>query len=196
MTRAGGELGLAFPNGAGRVESLANINNRSWKPFCAALELVDRTGKPLYNFHALRHACASLWIEQGIPAKKIQTWMGHSSIKVTQDLYGHLFASDADDAAIAARIESELLSCSHARTLPTVDFAKVCKAPKTQGLNWQRLRTGDNAKSSHSVFSNVLNYRANGWCPGTELNRRHADFQSAALPTELPGRRTGAGAGL
>ena len=25
-------------------------------------------------------------------------------------------------------------------------------------------------------------------CPGTDLNRRHADFQSAALPTELPGR--------
>src|SRR5436190_9801194 len=23
------------------------------------------------------------------------------------------------------------------------------------------------------------------WCRGTELNRRHADFQSAALPTEL-----------
>ncbi len=26
------------------------------------------------------------------------------------------------------------------------------------------------------------------WCPGTELNRRHEDFQSSALPTELPGR--------
>src|SRR5262245_6296273 len=25
------------------------------------------------------------------------------------------------------------------------------------------------------------------WCPGTELNRRHRDFQSLALPTELPG---------
>jgi hypothetical protein len=24
-------------------------------------------------------------------------------------------------------------------------------------------------------------------CPGTELNRRHEDFQSSALPTELPG---------
>ena len=23
------------------------------------------------------------------------------------------------------------------------------------------------------------------WCPGAELNSRHADFQSAALPTEL-----------
>jgi hypothetical protein len=27
------------------------------------------------------------------------------------------------------------------------------------------------------------------WCPETELNRRHADFQSAALPTELSGHR-------
>jgi hypothetical protein len=25
-----------------------------------------------------------------------------------------------------------------------------------------------------------------GWCRGAELNRRHTDFQSVALPTELP----------
>ena len=29
----------------------------------------------------------------------------------------------------------------------------------------------------------------NEWCPGADLNHRHADFQSAALPTELPGHR-------
>src|SRR5580765_8040722 len=29
------------------------------------------------------------------------------------------------------------------------------------------------------------------WCPGAESNHRHADFQSAALPTELPGRTIG-----
>src|SRR5215471_19579272 len=28
------------------------------------------------------------------------------------------------------------------------------------------------------------------WCPGAESNHRHHDFQSCALPTELPGRRT------
>ena len=33
-----------------------------------------------------------------------------------------------------------------------------------------------------------------GWCLGPESNQRHADFQSAALPTELP-RRSGYGAG-
>ena len=27
----------------------------------------------------------------------------------------------------------------------------------------------------------------NLWCPGAESNHRHEDFQSTALPTELPG---------
>ena len=33
------------------------------------------------------------------------------------------------------------------------------------------------------------------WCPGAELNHRHRDFQSRALPTELPGRRARRAAG-
>jgi len=33
-----------------------------------------------------------------------------------------------------------------------------------------------------------LKNRENMWCPGTESNRRHSDFQSLALPTELPGQ--------
>src|SRR3989304_9900245 len=31
-------------------------------------------------------------------------------------------------------------------------------------------------------------YLKEEWWPGSESNQRHADFQSAALPTELPGR--------
>ena len=29
------------------------------------------------------------------------------------------------------------------------------------------------------------------WCPGAESNHRHEDFQSTALPTELPGQKRG-----
>ena len=45
---------------------------------------------------------------------------------------------------------------------------------KTEGLN------------PLSSISNQKICRGFEWCRGTELNRRHADFQSAALPTELP----------
>ena len=45
---------------------------------------------------------------------------------------------------------------------------------KTEGLN------------PLSSISNQNICRGFDWCRGTELNRRHADFQSAALPTELP----------
>src|SRR5438876_6568751 len=43
----------------------------------------------------------------------------------------------------------------------------------------------DPRKFKSSIFNRQSSM---GWCPGTELNRRHTDFQSVALPTELPGR--------
>ena len=43
------------------------------------------------RFHDLRHTFASLLIEQGAHPKYIQEQMGHSSIQVTMDTYGHLF---------------------------------------------------------------------------------------------------------
>jgi integrase len=60
--------------------------------------------------HALRHACATLRIEQGHNPKQIQTLTGHSSIKVTFDTYGHLFAdSEEADRRAAEDIQVRLL---------------------------------------------------------------------------------------
>ena len=40
------------------------------------------------------------------------------------------------------------------------------------------------------MFANVREHLRTGtWCPGAESNHRHHDFQSCALPTELPGHR-------
>ena len=66
---------------------------------------------PRYTMHDFRHAAASLWIEQRVNPKRVQNWMGHSSIQVTFDTYGHLFDQADQDGAVAAAIERELSSC-------------------------------------------------------------------------------------
>jgi len=78
-----GELDLVFPTGAGGVESHSNIMQRGFQPLQVAAGIVDETGAAKYGLHALRHACASLWIEQGMNPKRIQKLMGHSSIQMT-----------------------------------------------------------------------------------------------------------------
>jgi integrase len=116
-----GDLGLVFPNGIGRVESYANLIDRGFGPIQIAAGVVaqkaalDAAGEPTtvsvgkYGLHALRHACASLWIEQGHNPKQIQILMGHSSIKVTFDTYGHLFADSEADQRAAEGVEFRLL---------------------------------------------------------------------------------------
>ncbi|KJC35554.1 hypothetical protein UP09_30405 [Bradyrhizobium sp. LTSP885] len=58
---------------------------------------------------SLRHACASLRIESGYNPKQIQRLMGHSSIKVTFDIYGHLFADAEGDQRAAESVQARLL---------------------------------------------------------------------------------------
>ena len=43
------------------------------------------------RFHDLRHTAVALAIAEGAHPKAIQARMGHSSIQVTLDRYGHLF---------------------------------------------------------------------------------------------------------
>jgi hypothetical protein len=56
----------------------------------------------------------------------------------------------------------------------------------------QRVHGGQRLNRSRaSRCRDVRYYRGFKWCPGAESNHRHRDFQSRALPTELPGRRAG-----
>lgn len=105
-----GDLNLVFPNGAGNVEGHANIFHRIFKPLMISCEIVDNEGKPKFGFHSLRHAAASLFIEQGWTPKKIQVLLGHSSINMTFDVYGHLFHNPEEDIAQMAKMESDLLA--------------------------------------------------------------------------------------
>jgi integrase len=61
-----------------------------------------------FGLHALRHAAAALFIEQGFPPKKLQALMGHASLQMTFDVYGYLFPSQEDDRAKMDAMEAGL----------------------------------------------------------------------------------------
>lgn len=110
LTCPKGPLDLVFPNGLGNVETHSNIYNRVFRPLMLASGIVDGEGAPRFSLHGLRHAAASLFIEQGWPPKKIQTMLGHSSITMTYDVYGHLFHDPAKDVGLMGEMERGLLT--------------------------------------------------------------------------------------
>ena len=70
------------------------VYRRHFRPAAA------RAGVPGTRWHDLRHACASLLIAEGGHPKAVMERLGHSSITVTLDRYGHLFPA-LDDALTA-----------------------------------------------------------------------------------------------
>lgn len=52
--------------------------------------LLEKAELRQIRFHDLRHTYASLLIQQGVSLAYVQEQLGHSSIKVTVDTYGHL----------------------------------------------------------------------------------------------------------
>lgn len=53
------------------------------------------------RIHDLRHTAATLWLYSGIDIKTVQTWLGHASMTLTVDLYGHFMGTDANRAGVA-----------------------------------------------------------------------------------------------
>ncbi len=86
--------GLVFADERGKYLRHSNFRQRVWIPAVAA------AGLPAgLRIHDMRHTCAALLIAQSAHPKAIQVHLGHSSIQVTMDRYGHLFPSEWDRLA-------------------------------------------------------------------------------------------------
>ena len=102
-----GEGGLVFPTAKGQIEHHANIL-RGLAPVFVGAGLADRDGKPKYGLHAFRHFFASWCINRRqdggleLPTKTVQERLGHASIVMTMDTYGHLFPRRDDGGELAA----------------------------------------------------------------------------------------------
>jgi integrase len=104
-----GELELVFPTGRGRVIQHKSLIRSALIPAQLAAGVVSANGRAKYTgMHALRHFYASWCINRKVdgglelPAKVVQARLGHASIVMTLDTYGHLFPRGDDGAELAA----------------------------------------------------------------------------------------------
>lgn len=85
---------LVFPTADGQIAHHEQLL-RALAPVMLAAGVVDKAGKPKYALHAFRHFFASWCINpqdrggRGLSAKVVQGLLGHSSIVMTLDVYGH-----------------------------------------------------------------------------------------------------------
>jgi integrase len=105
--------GLIFQSGNGTPLDPNNVCR--WKPakkesrkkaivrtgpvstFTAA---VEKAAIGPVRFHDLRHTFGSVKLDQGTNIYDIQRWMGHSSIQVTIDIYGHPVTDRGQEEAV------------------------------------------------------------------------------------------------
>jgi integrase len=64
-----------------------------------ARERWTKRGLPVLDLHEARHTYASFAIAAGLNAKTLSTYLGHATIQITLDLYGHLFPGAETEAA-------------------------------------------------------------------------------------------------
>ena len=107
---------LVFTSPEGQPLRNSNFRRRVWRQATAEAGLAEGL-----RIHDLRHTCASLLIAQGAHPKAIQVHLGHSSISVTMDRYGHLFPSDME--ALAADLDA-------ARSRALADQMRTNDGPK------------------------------------------------------------------
>jgi integrase len=86
------EISYVFTTASGRPFDPGTITARADRAWLKA-------GLERITLHECRHTAASMMIAAGLNAKTVSTFLGHSSISITMDRYGHLFPGSESEAA-------------------------------------------------------------------------------------------------
>jgi integrase len=111
--------GLVFGRSTTEPFNPGSVNARAVKAW---------KGRDLIGLHELRHTCASIFIAAGVNAKSLSTYLGHSSIQITIDRYGHLMPGNEDEAV--ALVDAYL------------DRATTARQSAPAGSGFQRVQAG------------------------------------------------------
>ncbi len=63
--------------------------------------ILKKSNLEQFNFHVLRHTHAAILFQQGVHPKVVQERLGHASINMTMDIYGHLMPGMQETAVQA-----------------------------------------------------------------------------------------------
>jgi integrase len=93
-----------FTSAEGTLIRMSNLRRRWWRPLVErAAELAAKNGFLDFptdlRIYDLRHTACALLSYSGVPLEVARERMGHSSIRLTADTYGHIFPSMQRDAA-------------------------------------------------------------------------------------------------
>ncbi len=84
--------GFVFAGENGNPLDLKNATKRHFKPLLEAAKI------PPIRVYDLRHTHASLLLSAGLPVHLVSARLGHSSAKMTLDVYGHVLQHQQEDA--------------------------------------------------------------------------------------------------
>jgi len=87
---AGNADALVFSAERGGRLNAANWHKRAWVPARNSARL------PTLRFHDLRHSAVPLWVAMSANLLQVSRWLGHSTVQITADVYGHLFPETND----------------------------------------------------------------------------------------------------
>jgi integrase len=90
ILRRGNTSGLFFGDSDQPFDRYALVTRaeKAWK--AAGLDPI--------GLHEARHTCASIFIAAGVNLKALSSYLGHASITITLDRYGHLMPGNEDEA--------------------------------------------------------------------------------------------------
>ncbi len=97
-TNAPGLGGLLFYGRERKPLNRNYFNSRIWKP---ALVAAGITPERETGMHALRHSCASTWLEHGVSIKAVSEYLGHADPGFTLRVYTHVMPSSGEKARAA-----------------------------------------------------------------------------------------------
>ena len=104
------ETDYLFRSAEGTPPDPDNLAKRIFMP------LIQRAKLPGVGLHTLRHTFASLLISHGESINNVSRQLGHASIQITADMYGHLFKETS--IAAMGRLDTRMAAVEAARASP------------------------------------------------------------------------------